>query len=50
MERAEDLPVPVKQLLSTLAKDLQMSSAPELTAKDMAELYTYQWPGNIREL
>jgi DNA-binding NtrC family response regulator len=47
MERAEDLPVLVTQVLSTLAKDLQMSSAQELTAKGMAELYTYQWPGNI---
>ena len=49
-ERTEDLPILVAQLLSTLAKDLQMSFAPELTAEDMAKLYNYHWPGNIREL
>jgi PAS domain S-box-containing protein len=49
-ERTEDLPILVTQLLSALAKDLQMGSAPELTAKDMARLYNYHWPGNVREL
>ena len=49
-ERTEDLPILVAQLLSALAKDLQMSFAPELTAEDMAKLYNYHWPGNIREL
>ena len=27
-----------------------MSFAPELTAGEMAKLYNYHWPGNIREL
>jgi PAS domain S-box-containing protein len=49
-ERTEDLPILVAQLLSTLAKDLQTGFAPELTAEDMAKLYNYHWPGNIREL
>ncbi len=49
-ERTEDLPILVAELLSWLAKDLKMSSAPELTAEDMAKLYNYHWPGNIREL
>ncbi len=49
-ERTEDLPILVAQLLSILAKDLQMSFTPELTAEDMAKLYNYHWPGNIREL
>jgi formate hydrogenlyase transcriptional activator len=49
-ERTKDLPILVAELLSWLAKDLQMSSAPELTAEDMATLYTHRWPGNIREL
>ncbi|MFA6224463.1 MAG: sigma 54-interacting transcriptional regulator [Desulfomonilaceae bacterium] len=49
-ERTEDLPILVTQLLSTLANELQISSAPELSAKDMARLYNYHWPGNIREL
>ncbi len=49
-ERTEDLPILVEQLLSKLAKGLQMRSVLELTAEDMAKLYTYHWPGNIREL
>jgi PAS domain S-box-containing protein len=49
-ERMEDLPILVTQLLGALAKELQMSFAPELTAGEMAKLYNYHWPGNIREL
>jgi len=49
-ERTEDLQILVAQLLSALAKDLQLCFAPELTAEDMAKLYNYNWPGNIREL
>ncbi len=49
-ERAEDMPILVAQLLSTLAEELHMNFAPELTAEEMAKLYNYQWPGNIREL
>ncbi len=49
-ERTEDLPILVAQLLSTLAKDLQMSFSQELAAEEMAKLYNYQWPGNVREL
>ena len=33
-----------------MAKELQMSFSPELAAGEMAKLYNYQWPGNIREL
>ncbi|MGO8881362.1 MAG: sigma 54-interacting transcriptional regulator, partial [Desulfomonilaceae bacterium] len=49
-ERIEDLPILVAELLSILAKELQMSFSPELAAGEMAKLYNYQWPGNIREL
>jgi PAS domain S-box-containing protein len=49
-ERIEDMPILVAGLLSTLAKDLQMSFAPELAAEEMTKLYNYHWPGNIREL
>jgi PAS domain S-box-containing protein len=49
-ERMEDLPILVDELLSWLAKDLKMRSSPEFTAEDMAKLYIYHWPGNIREL
>ncbi len=49
-ERMEDLPILVTQLLGALAKELQMSFAPELPACEMAKLYNYHWPGNIREL
>ncbi|MGA8832864.1 MAG: sigma 54-interacting transcriptional regulator [Desulfomonilaceae bacterium] len=49
-ERIEDLPILVAELLSILAKDLQMSFSPELGAGEMAKLSNYQWPGNIREL
>jgi PAS domain S-box-containing protein len=49
-ERMEDLPILVTQLLHALARELQMSFAPELTAGEMAKLFNYHWPGNIREL
>jgi sigma-54 dependent transcriptional regulator, acetoin dehydrogenase operon transcriptional activator AcoR len=49
-ERMEDLPILVTRLLGALAKELQMSFAPELTAGEMTKLYNYHWPGNIREL
>ena len=49
-ERIEDLPILVAELLSILAKELQMSFSPELTVGEMAKLYNYHWPGNIREL
>ncbi|MDA8408597.1 MAG: sigma 54-interacting transcriptional regulator [Deltaproteobacteria bacterium] len=49
-ERIEDLPILVAELLSILAKELQMSFSPGLAAGEMAKLYNYQWPGNIREL
>ncbi len=49
-DRTEDLPILVPELLSWLAKDLKMGFSPELTAEDMAKLYNYHWPGNIREL
>ena len=49
-DRTEDLPILVAELLSWLAKDLKMGFSPELTAEDMAKLYNYHWPGNIREL
>jgi PAS domain S-box-containing protein len=49
-ERMEDLPILVTQLLHALARELQMSSTPELTTGEMAKLYNYHWPGNIREL
>ncbi|MGC8603821.1 MAG: sigma 54-interacting transcriptional regulator [Desulfomonilaceae bacterium] len=49
-ERIEDLPILVKDLLSTLAKELQMTFSEELPPNEMAKLYNYRWPGNIREL
>ena len=49
-ERIEDLAILVPELLSVLAKELQMSFSPELTVGEMAKLYNYHWPGNIREL
>ena len=49
-EHLEDLAILVPELLSSLAKELQMSFSPELAVGEMAKLYNYHWPGNIREL
>ncbi|MCL5123017.1 MAG: sigma 54-interacting transcriptional regulator [Deltaproteobacteria bacterium] len=49
-EHLEDLAILVPELLSSLAKELQMSFSPELAPGEMAKLYNYHWPGNIREL
>jgi len=48
-ERVEDIPLLANYLLERLAIDLGSSEA-ELTAKAVACLQAYSWPGNIREL
>lgn len=49
-ERIEDLPVLVRDILSGLASDMQLSSIPEIDSGHIAALARYHWPGNIREL
>lgn len=49
-ERAEDIPVLAKEILSRLAAEMQFSSVPTLDTSTLEALKRYHWPGNVREL
>jgi DNA-binding NtrC family response regulator len=49
-ERLEDLPVLVRQILTTLVVSLQLPKPGDPDPLFLNELHTYHWPGNIREL
>jgi PAS domain S-box-containing protein len=49
-ERIEDIPLLTRNLLQTIAADLQLSVVPWIEPRIMAALKAYHWPGNVREL
>ncbi len=48
--RIEDLTTLADQILSSLAREMQLSEAPRIDAQAMRLLSSYSWPGNVREL
>ncbi|MBI5249603.1 MAG: sigma-54-dependent Fis family transcriptional regulator [Desulfomonile tiedjei] len=49
-ERSEDIPKISTDILSKLAKELQLGYVPTINQSAMASLLGYGWPGNVREL
>jgi len=49
-ERRDDVPVLLEEILSQLAKDMQLTHVPSLGSSTLAALAQYRWPGNVREL
>jgi DNA-binding NtrC family response regulator len=49
-ERIEDIPILIKQIMSTLASELHVQKIHGLDHKVLSRLLEYSWPGNVREL
>ena len=49
-ERIEDIPVLAEEIMSRLAKELQLTSLPVIDPASVMALSGYDWPGNVREL
>jgi len=49
-ERREDIPMLVRDMLSHLQTELQLSVLPIIDSRTMEQLKSYDWPGNVREL
>jgi PAS domain S-box-containing protein len=49
-ERIGDIPVLVDEIMSRLAKELQLTSLPATDPASIIALSGYDWPGNVREL
>jgi DNA-binding NtrC family response regulator len=49
-DRIEDIPVLVEEIMSILAKELQLTSLPAIDPASVIALSRYDWPGNVREL
>ena len=49
-ERIEDIPVLAEEIMSGLAKELQLTSLPVIDPVSVMALSGYDWPGNVREL
>lgn len=49
-ERAADIPILTRQLVSQLARELKLPREVSIRAEDMEKLIHYCWPGNVREL
>jgi two-component system, NtrC family, response regulator AtoC len=49
-DRVEDIPVLLEEIMSMLAKELQLTSLPAITPASVTALSGYDWPGNVREL
>ena len=49
-ERVEDIPLIAREIVSRLAKEMQLQTVPELDAHSLSALAHYHWPGNVREL
>ncbi|MEW6352543.1 MAG: sigma 54-interacting transcriptional regulator [Thermodesulfobacteriota bacterium] len=49
-ERLEDLPALIKEILSELGADMQLTALPEIDVPTIERLNHYNWPGNVREL
>lgn len=49
-ERCEDIPILVREIISRLRCEIQLSTVPDIDAATMDTLTHYSWPGNVREL
>jgi len=49
-DRIEDIPVLLEDIMSGLAKELQITSLPAIDPASVIALSRYDWPGNVREL
>jgi PAS domain S-box-containing protein len=49
-DRTDDIPILYKEIMSKLAKDLQLAELPSIDAAGMRSIMNYSWPGNVREL
>ena len=49
-DRIEDIPVLLEEIISRLAKELQLTSLPAIDPASVIALSGYDWPGNVREL
>ncbi|MDQ1239976.1 MAG: hypothetical protein QG577_2162 [Thermodesulfobacteriota bacterium] len=49
-DRIDDIPVLLEEIVSRLAKDLQLTSLPAVPPNTVIALSRYHWPGNVREL
>jgi DNA-binding NtrC family response regulator len=49
-DRIEDLPALLEELMSRLARELQITQLPYIDPADVRALKRYNWPGNVREL
>ena len=49
-DRIEDIPVLLEEIMSMLAKELQLTSLPAIDPASVIALSGYDWPGNVREL
>ncbi len=49
-DRIDDIPVLLEEIMSLLAKELQLTSLPAIDPPSAIALARYHWPGNVREL
>ena len=49
-DRIDDIPVLLEEIMSLLAKELQLTSLPAIDSASAIALARYHWPGNVREL
>ncbi len=49
-ERVEDLPILVREMINTLAQEIQLQEIPEIDHETLSVMALYDWPGNVREL
>jgi DNA-binding NtrC family response regulator len=49
-DRAEDIPVLVREIITQLAAEMDLSYIPVVDSPSMRALSGYSWPGNVREL
>lgn len=48
--RVEDIPLLARELISKVAKEMNLSGVPPLDSESLKALTMYHWPGNVREL
>ena len=49
-DRIEDISILAREIMSQIAKDLQLSHIPAIDPASEVALTGYDWPGNVREL
>ncbi len=49
-QRYEDIPVLVQEMMTALAKEMQLTHVAPVSPEVISRLCAYHWPGNVREL